>query len=107
MSLEQDLLEIGLDEKEAKTYLSALELGPTNIQDLTSKSSLKRSTIYEMIKNLQAKGLISETKKGKRRLFVASEPENLKRSLVLKEKLLNICFTRKTIKPVCITVCCQ
>ncbi|MFA7209628.1 MAG: helix-turn-helix domain-containing protein [Parcubacteria group bacterium] len=88
MSLEQDLKSIGLEEKEAKVYLAALELGPTSIQNLTEKSGIKRSTVYEMIKNLEKKGLVSETSKGKRRLMVASEPERLKQSITAKERLL-------------------
>jgi sugar-specific transcriptional regulator TrmB len=88
MSLEQDLKSIGLEEKEAKVYLAALELGPTSIQDLTEKSGIKRSTVYEMIKSLEEKGLISETSKGKRRLMVASEPERLKQNITAKERLL-------------------
>jgi len=89
MGLENDLKLIGLEEKEAKVYLSALELGPTNIQNLTEKSNIKRSTVYEMLKSLEEKGLISETSKGKRRLFVAAEPETLKKSIKEKEQLLN------------------
>lgn len=89
MSLENDLKSIGLEEKEAKVYLAALELGPTNIQDLAQKSGIKRSTVYEMIKNLKLMGLILETTKGKRKLFIASEPEKLKRNITVKEKLLN------------------
>lgn len=89
MSLENELKSIGLGEKEAKVYLAALELGVTNIQNLTKKSEIKRSTVYEMIKNLKSIGLISETVKGKRRLFIASEPESLKRNIKAKEQLLN------------------
>ncbi len=89
MALEQDLKTIGLDEKEAKVYLAALELGPTSIQLLTQKSGIKRSTVYEMLKSLSGKGLVSESTKGKRPVIIASEPENLKRSLKSKEQLLN------------------
>lgn len=89
MSLEQQLKEIGLEEKEAKVYLSALELGPSNIQDMTLKSGLKRSTVYEILKSLAEKGLVSETKKGKKRIFLASDPGSLKKSIAYKEKLLN------------------
>jgi len=88
MNLEQDLKSIGLEEKEAKVYLAALELGPTSIQDLAEKSGIKRSTVYEMIKSLEEKGLISETSKGKRRLMVASDPERLKQNITSKERLL-------------------
>jgi len=89
MALEQDLKSIGLEEKEARVYLAALELGSANIQELTKKSNIKRSTVYEMLKNLKELGLISETTKGKRKLFLAAEPEKLKRSIKAKEQLLN------------------
>ncbi|MFH1175456.1 MAG: helix-turn-helix domain-containing protein [bacterium] len=88
MQLQQNLLQLGLDEKEAKVYLAALELGPANIQNLTKKSGIKRSTVYEMIKNLKEMGLMSETTKGKRKLLIAADPENLKKNLVQKERLL-------------------
>lgn len=89
MSLENNLKQLGLEEKEAKVYLAALELGPTNIQNLTKKSDIKRSTLYEIIRNLKEQGLLSEGIKGKRRIYTASEPENLKRKIKLKEQLLN------------------
>jgi sugar-specific transcriptional regulator TrmB len=89
MQLEQALEQLGLSEKEAKVYLSALELGSANIQMLTDKADIKRSTVNEMIKSLQAKGLILESIKGKRRIFVAAEPERLKQSIKEKEQILS------------------
>lgn len=89
MSLENNLNQLGLEEKEAKVYLAALELGPTNIQNLTKKSEIKRSTLYEIIRNLKEQSLITEGLKGKRKIFIAAEPENLKRNIKLKEQLLN------------------
>ncbi len=89
MSLEQDLKSIGLEEKEAKIYLAALELGSTNIQNLAEKSGIKRSTVYEMLKRLEPMGLITESIKGKRKIYIASEPTKLKKGLKEKEQLLN------------------
>lgn len=89
MSLEYDLKQIGLDEKEARVYLAALELGPATIQNLTKKSGVNRSTVYEMIKNLKSEGLVSETVHGKKHLVIAAEPENLKKKIKTKEHLLN------------------
>lgn len=86
--LENYLEQIGLNEKEAKVYLASLELGPASIQVISKKSGIKRSTVYEMLKNLKNIGLISETTKGKRKLIVASEPEDLKKGLKMKEKML-------------------
>lgn len=88
MPLQDELQKILLNEKEAELYLAALELGPTSIQNLTKKSGIKRSTIYDLLRNLKGMGLISETTKGKRKLIVASDPEVLKRTLKDKEKLL-------------------
>ncbi len=89
MSLENDLQRFGLEEKEAKVYLAALELGETNIQKLTQKSGIKRSTVYEMIKKLSTSGLITESIKGKRKAYLASEPEKLKHNIKEKEQLLS------------------
>lgn len=89
MSLEQDLQSIGLEEKEAKIYLAALELGSTNIQDLAEKAAIKRSTVYEILKKLEPIGLITESIKGKRKIYIASEPEKLKKNIKEKEQLLN------------------
>ncbi|MFH0854627.1 MAG: helix-turn-helix domain-containing protein, partial [bacterium] len=66
MNYSKDLQQIGLSDKEASVYLAALELGPTNIQALTKKSAIKRSTVYDIIKNLKNHGLMSETTRGKR-----------------------------------------
>ncbi|MFZ2976175.1 MAG: helix-turn-helix domain-containing protein [Candidatus Moraniibacteriota bacterium] len=89
MSLENNLKLIGLEEKEAKVYLAALELGATNIHDLSEKSGIKRSTVYEMLKKLEPMGLITESIKGKRKIYIASPPEKLKKSIRKKEQLLN------------------
>lgn len=87
--LNSNLEKIGLSDKEAKVYLASLELGPANIQSLTDKSGIKRSTVYEMLDNLKSMGLIIESIKGKRKTYVASEPEKLKKNIHEKEQLLN------------------
>jgi sugar-specific transcriptional regulator TrmB len=56
---------------------------------LAQKSGIKRSTVYEMLKNLEPIGLITESIKGKRKIYIAAEPEKLKRSIKEKEHLLN------------------
>ncbi|KKQ04014.1 MAG: Transcriptional regulator, TrmB [Candidatus Moranbacteria bacterium GW2011_GWF1_36_4] len=89
MSLEKDLQSIGLEEKEAKIYLAALELGSTNIQDLAEKADIKRSTVYEILKKLEPMGLITESIKGKRKTYIASGPEKLKKNIKEKEQLIN------------------
>lgn len=85
--LKESLLQLGLDEKEASIYLASLELGPCSIQDIAKKSGIKRSTIYGIISDMKTRGLFSETVRGKKRLFIASNPETLN-SLIERQKLL-------------------
>lgn len=86
--LKNDLQNIGLNDKEARIYLACLELGPTNIQNITGKANIKRSTVYEILESLKEKGLMHVTTKGKRKLYLASEPENLLETIKEREKLL-------------------
>ncbi len=86
--LEEYLIQTGLNEKEAKIYLASLELGPASIQTISKKSGIKRGTVYEILKNLKRLGLFTETLKGKRKLIVPAEPENLKRNIKEKERKL-------------------
>lgn len=86
--LKNDLQNIGLNDKEARIYLACLELGPTNIQNIAEKANIKRSTVYEILESLKEKGLMHVTTKGKRKLYLASEPENLLETIKEREKLL-------------------
>lgn len=89
MNLKQSLLQLGLEEKEVGVYLASLELGPASIQKVTDKSGIKRSTVYEMMKKLKNKGLLSETTKGKRRLIIASEPDQFKQNIENQKAVLS------------------
>ncbi len=71
------LKEFGLTDNEAKVYLAALELGSTTVQDLGRKAKVKRTTVYTTLEGLKQKGLISQTTKGKKTLFIAESPDNL------------------------------
>lgn len=85
------LIEFGLNEKEVDVYLSALELGETNIQRISKKSGVKRTTVYDVISSLKEKGLISEATKNKRTIYYAEDPRALEKSMEEKmEKLKNI-----------------
>ena len=75
---------MGLNEKEAKVYLAALEFGPTTIIDLAAKSGVKRTTIHEFIKPMIQQGFIIATFSGKRKLYNAAPPESL--DLILQKQ---------------------
>lgn len=88
MLLYEQLKEIGLNEKEAKVYLASLKLGPSTISNVARQAKIKRTTVYEVMKGLQEQQIVSVTAKGKRKLYVATEPENLIKILQKKEELL-------------------
>lgn len=71
------LKDFGLTDNEAKVYMACLELGTSSVQDLAKKSGVKRTTVYTTIEGLKQKGLVSQTKKGKKTLFVAESPDSL------------------------------
>lgn len=75
--LERELEKLGLSEKEAKVYLSALELGPQPVQDIARKAGVNRATTYVMIESLTKRGLMTSLERGKKRLFNAEQPDRL------------------------------
>ena len=73
----QELQQLGLNEKEAKVYLAALEFGPTSIATIARKSGIKRTTIYEFLADMLDRGLILTSVSGKRTLYSGIGPEGL------------------------------
>lgn len=66
-----------LGEPQTLVYLAALELGEASIQELSRKSGIKRTTIYNFIDALKERGFLSEIKRNKQRLFSAIDPNQL------------------------------
>lgn len=77
---------LGLIEKEAKVYLSCLELGPSPVQKIAQKAGINRTTAYSNLESLMKKGLVSTVKKGVKDYFTAESPEQLKSLIAKKEK---------------------
>lgn len=82
------LLELGLNDKEAVLYLSALKIGPATAQQLALESELKRSTIYPYIDALVEKGLFHIEINGARKLFIPESPDKLSLLLDRRKQIL-------------------
>lgn len=67
----------GFSDKETRVYLSAIELGASSVQTISTKSGVNRATAYVIIESLIERGLISTSQSGKKRLFVAEPPETI------------------------------
>lgn len=86
--LDQQLVKLGLSEKEAKVYLASLELGPSPVQKISQRSKVNRATTYVVIEDLKAMGLMSTFDQGKKTYFVAEQPERLLSHLKSQESEL-------------------
>jgi sugar-specific transcriptional regulator TrmB len=89
MEIKNVLEQFGLGGKKADVYLAALELGSSTVIDISKKAGIKRTTCYDVLLDLISEGLISETTKGKKRLFVGEDPEKIQRNLKNKERLFS------------------
>ena len=80
------LSQLKLTEKEIQTYVSLLEQGKASIQDIARETGVNRVSIYAAIDELKQKGLVSESRQGKRRMYVAEGPEGLLEILQKKKE---------------------
>lgn len=83
---EKNLQELGLGKNEAKVYLALLEIGTSKVGELSKRTGIYRRTIYDALKGLMEKGLVSYIIKGKKRYFTASNPKILLDLVKEKEK---------------------
>jgi len=86
--LTKTLQKLGLNEKEAKAYLSALELGETTLQRIALKADISRTTVYDILESLKLRGLISTIKKNKKIYYYAEAPDSLQDDLDEKQEIL-------------------
>lgn len=87
MNIAKELESIGLNEKQAKIFLAALELGPATISDISRRSKIKRSTVYNLIDPLLQQNLMSKIPQKKRVLYKAKPPRRI--LSILEEKRRN------------------
>lgn len=96
MEIQVILKNFGLSEKEIAVYLALVELGPSSVRDISTKSKVNRGTSYDILKSLIKLGIVSYYNKESKQYFIAEEPEKLLAALDQKqEDLLEV---RKTIQ---------
>ena len=83
------LKEIGLNENEIKVYIILLRLGSSKVNEVYDKTKIPRSFIYEVLKSLIDKGLVSYVIKSGIRYYEAAKPLKLKEILKEKESKLD------------------
>lgn len=82
----KSLLELGLNEKEARVYLASLELGPATAQQIAAKAVVVRPTAYVAIAGLFKRGLMSQVTRGKKQYFQPEKPDRLAQILEMEKR---------------------
>ena len=82
------LQELGLSITESKVYLALLDLGSGLAGEITKKSQINRTNVYDALERLIEKGLVSYVVSANRKIFEPVNPERLKEILEEKEENL-------------------
>jgi HTH-type transcriptional regulator, sugar sensing transcriptional regulator len=102
MDINKFLEQFGLTSKESDVYLACLELGACGVNELAIKANIKRTTTYDVLVSLIKQGLIAQTRKDKKRFFVAEDPEKLK--IIMEDKLSKLNQAMPLLKSFCNTI---
>lgn len=80
----EELREFGLSNTESKVYLALLELGKSKAGEITKKSAVNRTNVYDALERLIEKGLVSYVSENNKKVFEAVNPQRLQN--ILKDK---------------------
>ena len=87
--MKQDQLEkAGLSPNEVKCYLTLLKVGSASANEISRKSGIHRVSVYDALRGLREKGLISQITKANKLLFEAGSPEKIIEIVKEKEEQL-------------------
>ena len=87
-SLEKKLKDIGLEHKEIIVYSTILELGEAVVSEIAKKSKVERVNTYGVLMRLKDKGLVSESQRSGKKVFIAGNPTQL--ATLAEQKFLTI-----------------
>lgn len=77
--IEKTLQEIGLTDAEAKIYIALLKLQEATAGEIAKHTNLQRSTVYFALDKLINSGLISHITKNNVKIFMAENPDYLRK----------------------------
>jgi len=79
------LKQFDCNSRETQIYMHSLSVGQASVQQLAKQLNQNRVTVHGVVDQLIEKGLLFETRKGKRRLIAAEDPKILFRLWQQKE----------------------
>lgn len=75
--LVENLIKSGFTDKEAKIYVTLLELGGAYPSKVAEYTDLNRSTVYHILVNLSVRGLVNEIEKRNKIFYQIERPEKV------------------------------
>jgi sugar-specific transcriptional regulator TrmB len=89
-NLIKNLKNIGLKQNEAEIYLYLLQNGLSTPPQIAKGTGIFRTNCYNILQTLKEKDILEEQKRGKKKVYLARDPESLK--LNLSRKIESIDF---------------
>lgn len=80
----------GCTPRETDIYLHLLQTGPSSVQMIARSLKQNRVTVHSAVDQLIDKGFLFESRKGKRRLLAAEDPDVFRRLLSKRQSELNL-----------------
>lgn len=77
MDINQTIEKLGLNKNQTEVYLTLLQMGSGQIQEIAEKSNQKRTTVYSILDHLIQKGLVNMIDKGQHREYFAENPQKI------------------------------
>ena len=87
---QKELESIGLSPNEVKCYLTLIKIGSASASEISRQSGIHRVSIYDALRGLREKGLISQVTKANKMLFEAADPSNLLQIIEKRQNDLEI-----------------
>ncbi len=74
----ENLKKLGLSDKEAQVYMSAMEIGSASaVSIIAKKAKVNRTTTYDILNSLEQKGLVVSQMRKENRYYQALPPEKI------------------------------
>lgn len=99
------LEKVGLTKKESEIYCAGRMHGALSVKEIVAETGIKRPTVYHALETLSGKGLVSVRDGYEGRLYVMSDPVQIKKVLTRKEEdLKNVGEEIEDLLPVFMTL---
>ena len=89
MDMQTSLEKLGLSGRESKVYQILLDVGPTTITKIINKTGIPSSKIYDVLRRLEQKGLVTYILVKRKKEFHPANPKKLFDLIKEKGELIN------------------